>query len=99
MVLSTWEEHVVTARLACGGVSILVLCHTLSSDEVGGVTKFHHDVRSPALILYLSVGGWNSALDYTSEHKALKGPVAFLAAVLNLSRMYSVLNEKPLIDG
>ncbi len=87
VALSTSSELTVAKCLLNGSVTVLILCHTLSSWDVEVICRFHREMHSNASILSLSLGEWKPSLDHGQSYDAQKGPAAFLAAVTQFSSM------------
>jgi len=88
---SATDELTVEQHLRTGEVSILVICHTASRNQVEQIAKFHSQIQSSAAILFLSRGTWKPPLNPSQIHDAHSGPAAFLATVGKLCAPQNIL--------
>jgi hypothetical protein len=88
LTLSSANAYLARECLIHCNVGILVLCHTLSDEDVRLIVRFHHDMLSTAFILYLITGEREPLSQDGDVYNAQEGPAAFLATIQRLSVVY-----------
>ncbi len=90
VVHSTTEKSVAKKCLLNGDVAVLILCHTLTRQELENITSFHREMQSTALILCLTIETGISEPDCkTVVYDTHDGPGAFIAVV---EKLYAASN-------
>jgi len=79
--IATRDELTLKFGLLSGDVSLLVLCHTLSSFDITIALQLHRETRCTAPILTLVAGVRQPRTGFGLVYDTHQGPDAFLATV------------------
>ena len=84
--LATSDPMTVTKWMVGGRVGILVLCHTLTTQDLEAIIRYHREMHCTASILRLRTNPWSVAIGPGGlVCEAQTAPASFLAAVSQIS--------------